>query len=109
VPADPGQLRQVVVNLVTNASDAVGRRGGSVVLRTGLVRLDEPDRYSPHAATDLAAGALRFLEVEDDGCGMTAETRERVFDPFFSTKFTGRGLGLAAVLGIVRSSRADRW
>lgn len=104
-PADSGQLRQVIVNLVTNASDALGERGGTVILRTSLVRLDEPGRYSPHAAPDLPPGSYVSLEVVDNGCGMTQETLQRIFDPFYSTKFTGRGLGLAAVLGIVRSHR----
>jgi two-component system cell cycle sensor histidine kinase/response regulator CckA len=89
---DHGQLRQVVMNLVTNAAEAMGDAGGVVTLRTGVLP----------AATENDA-TLVSLEVSDEGCGIDAETREKIFDPFFSTKFTGRGLGLAAVLGIVRS------
>jgi two-component system, cell cycle sensor histidine kinase and response regulator CckA len=85
VTADPTQVRQVVMNLITNASDALGDSAGTITLRTGL------------------DGELVFLEVSDTGIGMDTGTLQRIFDPFFSTKFTGRGLGLAAVMGIVES------
>jgi two-component system, cell cycle sensor histidine kinase and response regulator CckA len=85
VTADPTQVRQVVMNLITNASDALGDAAGTITLRTGL------------------DGELVFLEVSDTGVGMDTGTLQRIFDPFFSTKFTGRGLGLAAVMGIVES------
>ena len=85
VTADPTQVRQVVMNLITNASDALGDAAGTITLRTGI------------------DGELVFLEVSDTGVGMDTGTLQRIFDPFFSTKFTGRGLGLAAVMGIVES------
>lgn len=105
VLADATQLQQILMNLVTNASDAIGSRDGVIRIRCGLVQADRKllREFSP--ATDIADGDYVFLEVSDNGCGMPPEVRDKIFDPFFSTKFTGRGLGLAAVLGIVRSHR----
>ena len=105
VPADATQVRQVIMNLVLNASEAMGGRTGEVTLITGLIHADSAYLASAVAAPDLAAGEYAFLEVTDTGCGMSAATLAKVFDPFFTTKFTGRGLGLAAVLGIVRGHR----
>jgi PAS domain S-box-containing protein len=93
ITADPTQVRQVVMNLITNASDALGDAPGGITLRTGLVEDVSADEAHPFV----------FLEVSDTGCGMDTDTLQRIFDPFFSTKFTGRGLGLAAVMGIVES------
>ncbi len=100
--ADATQIRQVVMNLITNASEALGEETGSITLRTGVMECDEAYLRQTYLAEDLAAGTYVFLEVKDTGGGMDPETRERIFDPFFSTKFVGRGLGLAATLGIVR-------
>ena len=102
IDADATQLRQVVMNLITNASDALGEAGGEILVRTSLV--DAP-RGGPN---DLArAGALRvkhvLLEVADAGCGMDGPTLKRIFEPFYTTKASGHGLGLAAVLGIVEA------
>ena len=105
VEADPTQLRQVVMNLITNASDALGDDRGAIVLRTGVIHADRAYLTSPHLHDELPEGDYVFLEVRDDGCGMDSATLTRIFDPFFTTKFTGRGLGLAAVLGIVRGHR----
>lgn len=101
VQADVAQIRQVIMNLITNASDALEDRAGTIHVRTGveLVGSSLPDLYG-HAP--LVPGSYAFLEVADDGCGMDAETCARLFEPFFTTKFTGRGLGLSAVQGIVR-------
>jgi PAS domain S-box-containing protein len=93
ITADPTQVRQIVMNLITNASDALGETPGTITLRTGGV---DPDRED-------APPEFVFLEVSDSGCGMDTSTLQRIFDPFFSTKFSGRGLGLAAVMGIVES------
>jgi two-component system, cell cycle sensor histidine kinase and response regulator CckA len=102
IEADPSQVRQVLLNLVINASEAIGDRSGVISIRTGIMRADRAYLTETYLAPDLAEGNYVFAEVADNGCGMSPETRARVFDPFFTTKFTGRGLGLAAVLGIVR-------
>jgi len=104
VEADATQLRQVVMNLVANAAEAVEERGGTVTISTGLVQTAPPAQQSG-AKTALPSGSAIFLEVADTGCGMTADVIEKIFDPFFTTKFTGRGLGLAVVQGIARGHR----
>ncbi len=105
VEADPTQIRQVLMNLVTNASEAIGDREGAVTISTGVVWADRDYLTSTYLDEDLPEGFYVYVEVSDTGCGMDPETQKRIFDPFFSTKFTGRGLGLAAVLGIVRGHR----
>jgi PAS domain S-box-containing protein len=105
VQADPGQLQQLVMNLVLNAAEAVGEGSGTVRVTTGLRQLDEAALWQTLAAEGASAGPYVYLQVQDSGCGMTAEVRSKMFDPFFTTKLTGRGLGLAAVLGIVRGHR----
>jgi two-component system cell cycle sensor histidine kinase/response regulator CckA len=105
VEADARQLHQLISNLVANASDALGGRQGQIVIRTGTRELETAALRSDFVKESLPAGPYAFLEVEDDGCGMAPETSARIFEPFFSTKFVGRGLGLAAVLGIVRRHR----
>jgi PAS domain S-box-containing protein len=105
IDGDPRQIRQVVMNLITNASEALGEQVGTIRLSTGVREMDEAGLRSPFLPDPLPAGTYAFVEVEDSGCGMNDETLERIFDPFFTTKFTGRGLGLAAVLGIVRGHR----
>ena len=99
---DPVQIRQVIMNLITNASDAVGESGGTIVVQTGQMHASRAYLADAWIGADQPEGAYVFAEVQDTGCGMDAATLARIFDPFFSTKFTGRGLGLAAVLGIVR-------
>jgi PAS domain S-box-containing protein len=103
VDGDPNQIRQVVLNLAINASEAIGSGGGSVTIRTGTVDMDAAALVTSFGTNDLSPGRYVFMEVSDTGAGMSAETRARVFEPFFTTKFFGRGLGLASVLGIVRS------
>jgi PAS domain S-box-containing protein len=109
VNADPTQIRQILMNLITNASDALRDASGTITLRTGMIRRDELndpkfggplDQEEPSLDGD---ELLVYLEVTDTGAGMTPDTLQRIFDPFFSTKFAGRGLGLAAVMGIVQS------
>lgn len=103
VRADPSQLRQVLMNLVLNAGEAVGDRPGSVRLATGAMRADTEWLAASAVTPPPPPGDYVYLEVVDDGRGMSAETRARIFEPFFTTKFTGHGLGLSAALGIVRS------
>jgi PAS domain S-box-containing protein len=105
IDADASQLRQVIMNLVVNASEAISERSGVITLTTGAMDCDR--HYLSEAWLDeqLPEGMYVFIEVADTGAGMDPETRSRIFDPFFTTKFTGRGLGLAAVLGIVRGHR----
>ncbi len=105
VEADVTQLRQVVMNLITNASDALPDHGGLIYLHTGHLRVDAHYLASCVPGTDALPGHYVFVEVRDEGRGMDDSTRLRIFDPFFTTKFTGRGLGLAATLGIVRGHR----
>jgi two-component system, cell cycle sensor histidine kinase and response regulator CckA len=102
IEADPVQMRQVAMNLVINASEAIGDADGVIRLATGTMECDEACLRACDLAEPPPAGRFVYLEVEDSGCGMDAETRAKIFDPFFTTKFAGRGLGLAAVLGIVR-------
>jgi two-component system, cell cycle sensor histidine kinase and response regulator CckA len=101
--ADTSQMRQVIMNLIINASDAIGDRSGVIAVTTGAVWCEREYLATGFAAPELAEGLYATLEVSDTGVGMSAETQARIFDPFFTTKFTGRGLGLAAVMGIVRS------
>ncbi len=106
VLADAGQVRQLLANLIVNAAEAVEERGGRVRVRRAAARLGrEAAEQATFASPDLAEGEAVAVEVRDDGPGMSAEVRARMFEPFFSTKFRGRGLGLAAVLGIVRAHR----
>lgn len=103
VEADATQLRQVVMNLITNASDALGEHEGIIALRTMQQLLTAPTPQLDMGQTALNPGRYVVVEVTDNGMGISAEHIERIFDPFFSTKFVGRGLGLAAVLGILRA------
>jgi PAS domain S-box-containing protein len=105
VEADATQLRQVVMNLITNASDALGDRNGVITVTTGTVDVDDSYLTGSYLDGPMADGCYAFFEVSDTGCGMDRETRKKIFDPFFTTKHTGRGLGLAAALGIVRSHK----
>jgi len=102
ITADPTQIRQVVMNLITNASDAIGDQQGTIAIRTGEIELSTEDLRRMYLADDSQPGSYVYLDISDTGCGMDEQTLAKIFDPFFTTKFTGRGLGLAAVLGIVR-------
>jgi two-component system cell cycle sensor histidine kinase/response regulator CckA len=105
VEADAAQIRQVVTSLVINGAEAIGDAAGTISVATDVVDCDH-ERLSRTLLDDrLPPGKYVRLTVADSGCGMDAGTLARVFDPFFSTKFTGRGLGLAAALGIVRGHR----
>ncbi len=105
VEADATQMRQVVMNLVTNASEAMENQSGVINIATGTVRCDAECLEKLYLGSEISPGEFVYIEVADTGCGMDKTTQQRIFDPFFTTKFTGRGLGLAAVLGIVRSHK----
>jgi PAS domain S-box-containing protein len=107
IEADEAQLQQVVMNLVINASDAIGEQGGAITLSTGRLHADVKylAKSAVHHENMLNEGEYVYLEVSDTGCGMDKDTRQRLFEPFFTTKFTGRGLGMSAVQGIVRGHK----
>ena len=103
---DPLQLRQIVMNLIMNASEAIGDNNGQITIRTGMLDRNSNSMKSTAVSNlDPDNEFYAFLEVTDTGCGIPPETLEKIFDPFFTTKFTGRGLGLAATMGIIKSHR----
>jgi PAS domain S-box-containing protein len=102
VEGDRAQLQQVVMNLITNASDAIGQDAGTITITTGIDYFDDAFLHQNRLVEPPPAGNFVFLEVVDTGCGMDQETLRRLFDPFFTTKEMGRGLGMSAILGIVR-------
>lgn len=105
IEVDATQVRQVIMNLVINASEALGDTGGAITVSTGTTRVDSAYLRDTRLAPEIEVGEYVHLEVADTGVGMAPDVQSRIFEPFFTTKFTGRGLGLAAVLGIVRGHR----
>ena len=105
IDADATQIRQVVMNLIINAAEAVEEGVGLVRIRIGIERLSARQLCEMDAAPDAASGTFAYFEVRDNGHGMDKETMQRIFQPFFTTKHSGHGLGLAAVQGIVRGHR----
>ncbi len=103
--ADATQIRQVVMNLIINAADAIGDNQGIIKVSTGAMEGDRALLNDADIGKELPEGTYVYMEVSDNGCGMDDETMAKIFDPFFTTKFTGRGLGLSAVLGIVRGHK----
>jgi CheY-like chemotaxis protein len=106
VSADEAQIQQVILALVTNASEAIGEESGVIALRTRVVRLSEADVELSVPACPVSPGVFVAVTVFDSGEGISAQLQERIFDPFFSTRGKGRGLGLSAVLGILRGHKA---
>jgi PAS domain S-box-containing protein len=102
IKGEANQIQRLICNLVVNASEAIGDNAGAVTLRTGVTDCDEA--YLSHSRLEIVPepGRFVFLEVADTGCGMDAITQHKLFDPFFSTKFWGRGLGMAEVMGIIK-------
>ena len=109
VDADATQIRQVVMNLLLNASEAIKDDPGTIRVTTSMTYADRATLATAHLGPELDSGRYVSLTIADTGHGMSADTLSRIFDPFFTTKFTGRGLGLAAVLGIVRSHGGALW
>ena len=106
IQGDGAQIQQVVMNLLTNASEAVGDEDGDISISTRRAELDGASIRDLVAPTEVSPGTFAMLEVADTGCGMSREILGQIFDPFFSTKTAGRGLGLSAMLGILRGHRA---
>ncbi len=102
---DTTQIRQVIMNLIVNASDALDEHPGDVLISTGSADLTPADFANTYLGAKLPGGKYVYVRVGDTGMGMDEATCSRIFDPFFTTKFAGRGLGLAAVMGIIRSHR----
>jgi two-component system CheB/CheR fusion protein len=106
IEADPGQIQQLVMNLIINGAEAIGEGGaGAVAIRTENRDLDAEELRREFPNDQLSPGSYVAMEVRDTGSGMDEATRSKIFDPFFTTKFQGRGLGLAAVSGIVRAQK----
>lgn len=103
--ADPGQIQQVVMNLITNACEAVGSDNGKVSIASGTKYCDADFLSSGRGEYTPQPGYYVWLKISDTGTGMDSETIQKLFDPFFTTKFTGRGLGLSAVLGIIQGHK----
>jgi PAS domain S-box-containing protein len=102
IEGEPNQIQRLICALAVNASEAIGANAGGVTIRTGVMDCDEAYLSHSHLEKKPESGRFVFLEVSDTGCGMDAETQRKLFDPFFSTKFWGRGLGMAEVMGIVK-------
>jgi len=105
IEADATQIRQVIMNLITNASEAIGEQSGVISLSSGIRECDRRYLDGNIVGEEVPEGDYVYIEVTDTGAGMDEETLKKIFDPFFTTKFTGRGLGLASVLGIVRGHK----
>jgi len=105
VDADATQMRQIIMNLVINASEAIGDNNGVIAITTGCMDCDQNYLKDIWLNENINEGLYVYLEIADTGCGMNKETLAKLFDPFFTTKFTGRGLGMAAVQGIVRGHK----
>ncbi|NTW98859.1 MAG: PAS domain S-box protein [Geobacteraceae bacterium] len=103
VVGDSGQLQQVIMNLITNAAEAIAGEPGKIVIATGVQECDW--KLLQHSKLEMKppAGRYVYLDVTDSGCGMDEETQQRIFEPFYTTKFTGRGLGMSSVMGIIKS------
>jgi two-component system, cell cycle sensor histidine kinase and response regulator CckA len=104
VKGEPETLRQLFSHLVMNASEALPETG-EILLSVGRIPCDRAYLQEPQADPDLPEGDYAYVDVSDNGSGMTAETLKAIYDPFFSTRFAGRGLGMAVALGIVKSHR----
>jgi CheY-like chemotaxis protein len=103
--ADEAQIRQLIMNLVINASEALGEGTGTITVSTAYRHRSAQELSQTVFSPQITEGTYVSLTISDTGEGMTPETTARIFDPFFTTKFTGRGLGLAAVVGIVRAHK----
>jgi CheY-like chemotaxis protein len=101
--ADEAHIQQIVMNLITNAAESIEQQPGVIRITTGIQNCDKTCLDASMLDEKPEPGRFVFFEVSDNGCGMSEETLHRLFDPFYTTKFTGRGLGMSAVLGIIRT------
>ena len=101
INGDASQIRQIVMNLIINASDAIGEAHGEILVSLANTVIKAGQLYKDHLGKAMSPGNYVCLEVTDNGCGMDEETKQRIFEPFYSTKFAGRGLGMSATLGII--------
>lgn len=107
VNADATQIRQVIMNLIINASEALENKPGFIRVETGRLDIDSDSAEPNCRQSRLPAGNYVYIRVIDSGCGMNDEMRARIFEPFFTTKFMGRGLGMAIILGVIRKHNGD--
>jgi CheY-like chemotaxis protein/two-component sensor histidine kinase len=105
VMGDAAQIHEIVMNLLTNASEAIGKEHGEISVSLAKSDITADQSYKDHLGKVIPPGRYVCMEVTDNGCGMDDETKQRIFEPFYSTKFAGRGLGMSAVLGIVTSHK----
>ena len=105
VLTDVNQVKQVILNLVINASEAIGDNTGVITITTGSENINTIEKEKIHPVFDLKPGEYSFIEITDTGYGIEEKNVKNIFDPFFTTKFTGRGLGLSVVQGIVKASK----
>jgi signal transduction histidine kinase/CheY-like chemotaxis protein len=107
IEVDETQIRQLLMNLLSNSAEALGEQAGEVEVHFGAVEVEKGEKPSVYTGQALKPGKHVEIRVTDTGCGMDGDTLKNLFDPFFTTKFQGRGLGMAAVLGIIRSYDGD--
>jgi PAS domain S-box-containing protein len=103
ISGDNAQIQQIIMNLLINAAEAIGNRNGTIRVVLKRVTITEEPVVNDFFGTVIPAGSYACLEVCDNGCGMDEKTQIRIFEPFFTTKLTGRGLGMSAILGIIKS------
>jgi CheY-like chemotaxis protein len=104
---DASQIRQIVMNLIINASEAINDAQGEIRVTLSEAAFVEGNTDKDHLGRVIQIGRYVCLEVTDNGCGMDDDTRQRIFEPFYTTKFTGRGLGMSAVLGIITAHKGS--
>jgi len=105
IQGDAGQLRQIVMNLMINASEAIGEEQGDIRVALAKRKITAAEPEKDYLGQAITVGSYICLEVTDSGCGMDDETKQRIFEPFYTTKFVGRGLGMSALLGVVTSHK----
>ncbi len=105
ITGDASQIRQIVMNLIINAAEAIGEEQGEICVSLARKEIQEGQSKKDHLGKVIPAGQYICFKVTDNGCGMDDETRCKIFEPFYTTKFTGRGLGMSAVLGIITAHK----